>query len=217
MRTCPLVETLQRTFDMTILAHPDTPSHPLENRGLTRHTYIIEVMTVTVFVGNFFTPFRYRFTITIIIIINRRVVFDHLDKAFCILKLDISERQCGQQQGGERERRDKIGTEQTSDGEAGTEGWEESSSTSCVIRRVDFIVSPPDQYPFALVSWTGSKVYTHITSVQSELHSVNLTLLLQQFNRSMRRYSVKECGMSVTAHGIYSMAEVSELVYCLYI
>ena len=164
----------------------------------------------------------YHFVINIrfkITIINRRVGFDHLDKAFCILKLDISERQCGQQQGGDRERgrRDVIGTEQTSDGEAGTERWGEGSSTSSVIRRVDFIVSPPDQYPFALVSWTGSKVYTHITSVPSELHSINLTLLLQQFNRSMRRYSVKECGMSVTAHGIYSMAEVSELVYCLYI
>ena len=163
----------------------------------------------------------YHFVINIhfkITIINRRVGFDHLDKAFCILKLDISERQCGQQQGGDRERgrRDEIGTEQTSDGEAGTEGWGEGSSTSSVIRRVDFIVSPPDQYPFALVSWTGSKVYTHITSVPSELHSINLTLLLQQFNRSMRRYSVKECGMSVTAHGIYSMAEVSELV-CVYI
>lgn len=27
-----------------------------------------------------------------------------------------------------------------------------------LIRRVDLIVAPPDQYPFALVSWTGSKV-----------------------------------------------------------
>ena len=32
----------------------------------------------------------------------------------------------------------------------------------------------------------------------------------QQFNRSMRRYSVKECCMSVTAHGIYSITEVRE-------
>ena len=27
-----------------------------------------------------------------------------------------------------------------------------------LIRRVDLIVVPPQQYPYALVSWTGSKV-----------------------------------------------------------
>ena len=27
-----------------------------------------------------------------------------------------------------------------------------------IIRRVDLIVTPPEQYPFALLSWTGSKV-----------------------------------------------------------
>ena len=28
-----------------------------------------------------------------------------------------------------------------------------------MIRRVDLIVTPPEQYPFAVVSWTGSKVH----------------------------------------------------------
>ena len=52
----------------------------------------------------------------------RRVQFDHLDKAFCIMKLTRSD--------------DKTP----------------------LVRRVDLIVSPPEQYPFSLVSWTGSKV-----------------------------------------------------------
>ena len=41
--------------------------------------------------------------------------------------------------------------------EEGQQGKEEARKQN-MIRRVDFIVSPPDQYPFALVSWTGSKV-----------------------------------------------------------
>jgi DNA polymerase/3'-5' exonuclease PolX len=108
--------------------------------------------------------------------IYRRVVFDHLDKAFCILKLDN-----GGVVGG---REDTVCHEETQE-LTSEEGPVRAKDDSTIIRRVDLIVSPPDQYPFALVSWTGSK----------------------QFNRSMRRYSVKECGMSVTAHGIYSMTE----------
>lgn len=37
---------------------------------------------------------------------------------------------------------------------------EEESRKQNMVYRVDFIVSPPEQYPFALVSWTGSKVTT---------------------------------------------------------
>ena len=55
----------------------------------------------------------------------RRVQFDHLDKAFCIMKLTVDE----------------------GDGKE-----------TVIIRRVDLIVTPPEQYPFSLVSWTGSKV-----------------------------------------------------------
>ena len=75
----------------------------------------------------------------------RKVKFDHLDKAFCILQLakvhvpptDEQEEEEGQ--------------------EEGQQGKEEARKQN-MIRRVDFIVSPPDQFPFALVSWTGSKV-----------------------------------------------------------
>ena len=63
----------------------------------------------------------------------RAGVFDSLDKAFCVLKLDSPEF------ASKSEVADDV---QTTD----------------LIRRVDLIVSPPDQYPFALVSWTGSKV-----------------------------------------------------------
>ena len=54
--------------------------------------------------------------------------FDHLDKAFCILKL---------KQKTDYQRKE-IGD---------------------MIHRVDLIVTPPKQYPFAVVSWTGSKVH----------------------------------------------------------
>ena len=60
----------------------------------------------------------------------RSGAFDSLDKAFCVLKLDSSESQV----------------------------TESDDQRTDLIRRVDLIVSPPDQYPFALVSWTGSKV-----------------------------------------------------------
>lgn len=62
--------------------------------------------------------------------VHRKVKFDHLDKAYCILKFN------------------KVDIKETDD----------DANEKTVIRRVDLIVSPPDQYPFALVSWTGSKV-----------------------------------------------------------
>lgn len=94
---------------------------------------------------------------------HRSGVFDSLDKAFCILKLDGA----------------------TVDYK--TEVAEESCPRAELIRRVDLIIAHHDQYPFALVSWTGSK----------------------QFNRSLRRYSDKELNMSVTAHGIYDRSKLS--------
>ena len=61
-------------------------------------------------------------------------MFDSLDKAFCVLKLDGA----------------------TVDSK--TEVAEESCPRAELIRRVDLIIAHHDQYPFALVSWTGSKV-----------------------------------------------------------
>lgn len=99
---------------------------------------------------------------------KRRVKFDHLDKALCILQLKAS-----------------LQTQIKGSAHHQKKATLSSSDDGPLIKRVDLIVAPPHQYPFALVSWTGSK----------------------QFNRSLRRYSVKECNMSVTAHGIYDIAE----------
>lgn len=66
----------------------------------------------------------------------RSGAFDSLDKAFCILRLDSTGL-------------DPKSSESESDN---------LTIPIDLIRRVDLIVSPPDQYPFALVSWTGSKV-----------------------------------------------------------
>ena len=63
----------------------------------------------------------------------RRVKFDHLDKAFCILKLDTLKKQ-----------------------------EDEGQGSGNIIRRIDLIVAPSEQYPYALVSWTGSKVHLHV-------------------------------------------------------
>ncbi len=69
---------------------------------------------------------------------HRRVKFDNLNKAFCILRLPRSS--------------DTTSTTTTATND------EEHEEPSCLVKRVDFVVSPPEQYPFALVSWTGSKV-----------------------------------------------------------
>ena len=82
--------------------------------------------------------------------IYRRLVFDHLDKAFCILKLDSGGVVGGEESTGCHDERG----EPTPEGDP-----EQAKKESTIIRRVDLIVSPPDQYPFALVSWTGSKVF----------------------------------------------------------
>ena len=36
---------------------------------------------------------------------------------------------------------------------------------------------------------------------------------MQQFNRSLRRYSVKECSKTVTAHGIFDIIKVCSLMH----
>jgi hypothetical protein len=54
-------------------------------------------------------------------------------------------------------------------------------------RRVDIIICPIEQHAFALLGWTGSRM----------------------FNRSMRLYSEKEFGYRVTSHGIYDHKNVS--------
>ena len=83
----------------------------------------------------------------------RRVKYDRLDKAFLIMKLEgpspLPQSPAGgieREAEGSRGGLEKMGAE------------EHAPQPSTITRRVDLIVSPPEQYPFALVSWTGSKV-----------------------------------------------------------
>ena len=55
-------------------------------------------------------------------------------------------------------------------------------------RRVDLIVSPYNQYYYALVGWTGNK----------------------QFNRDLRLYATRELGMHLTSHGLYDLKKVCQ-------
>ncbi|XP_796033.2 DNA nucleotidylexotransferase [Strongylocentrotus purpuratus] len=57
----------------------------------------------------------------------------------------------------------------------------EDSGRSWVARRVDFVIAPAGQYAFALLGWTGSKM----------------------FNRSMRDYTNKVMNMNLSSHGLF--------------
>ena len=96
---------------------------------------------------------------------HRRVKFDHLDKAFIILKLDPSVL-AG----------DSAGTEEEVGGDNGKREIAGRLEASPIFRRVDLIVSPPDQYPFALVSWTGSKVHVATSSISPDFVIVRYTI-----------------------------------------
>ena len=38
------------------------------------------------------------------------------------------------------------------------------------VRRVDLIVTPPNQFPFAVLGWTGSKVHVHTDTTLDLFH-----------------------------------------------
>lgn len=63
----------------------------------------------------------------------------------------------------------------------------EDSGRSWVARRVDFVIAPAGQYAFALLGWTGSKM----------------------FNRSMRDYTNKVMNMNLSSHGLFDKTNVS--------
>ncbi|KAI7852494.1 hypothetical protein BDC45DRAFT_189067 [Circinella umbellata] len=58
--------------------------------------------------------------------------------------------------------------------------WRQPGSSIC--RRVDFVVSPYENYPVAILAWTGSS----------------------HFERSIRLYAKKVMNVKVTSHGLYS-------------
>ncbi len=55
-----------------------------------------------------------------------------------------------------------------------------------IARRIDFIICPIDQFPFAILSWTGSR----------------------QFNRSIRLYCDRELNYKLSAHGLFDNKNV---------
>ena len=55
-----------------------------------------------------------------------------------------------------------------------------------IARRVDLIVCPVDQRPFAILGWTGSR----------------------QFLRSIKLYSMREFGYKLSSHGLYDSKNV---------
>ncbi|KAI9259411.1 hypothetical protein BDA99DRAFT_513216 [Phascolomyces articulosus] len=65
--------------------------------------------------------------------------------------------------------------------------WRQPGSTIC--RRVDFVVSPFENYPVAVLAWTGSSY----------------------FERSIRLYAKKVMNIKVTSHGLYSRATQERL------
>ena len=65
--------------------------------------------------------------------------------------------------------------------------WRQPGSTIC--RRVDFVVSPFENYPVAVLAWTGSS----------------------HFERSIRLYAKKVMNIKVTSHGLYSRATQKRL------
>ena len=68
-----------------------------------------------------------------------------------------------------------------------------SESRSWVARRVDLIIAPANQYPYALMGWTGSRM----------------------FNRSVRDYANKEMNMTLTSHGLYDKTNVSKFIHLI--
>ncbi|XP_053306033.1 DNA nucleotidylexotransferase [Spea bombifrons] len=87
---------------------------------------------------------------------SRKVdALDHFQKSFTILKLP------------------KISM--------GTGNREDTESKSWKAIRVDFVITPSEQYAFALLGWTGSR----------------------QFERDLRRYATHEKKMMLDNHGLY--------------
>ena len=66
---------------------------------------------------------------------------DNLDHCFCMFQVPTT----------------KISTEK----DLPMSTTEKTGGRGGAVRRVDLIVTPPRQFPFALLGWTGSKVPSH--------------------------------------------------------
>ncbi|XP_071947648.1 DNA nucleotidylexotransferase-like isoform X2 [Antedon mediterranea] len=112
---------------------------------------------------------------------NKKNSLDNISKAKQSTEKDISDNAlCLNEPIGEQSIRDQQIREQSIRDQPINKS--DTTITNCFFaRRVDLIFVPASQYPFALLGWTGSRM----------------------FIRSIRDYSRKEKNMILTSHGLY--------------
>lgn len=76
--------------------------------------------------------------------------------------------------------------------------------------RVDLVVVPVSQFPYALLGWTGSKVKGMLLGPGQGLWSVApiQPCFPQHFQRELRRFSRKERGLWLNSHGLFDPQQV---------
>ncbi|KAJ8026283.1 DNA-directed DNA/RNA polymerase mu [Holothuria leucospilota] len=116
---------------------------------------------------------------------KRQNTMDRFERCFSIFKLpsesEASENgakgeeryQDDGQEGGNPSKKMKMSSEVDSPKSDNKKTW--------IARRVDFVITPASQHPFALMGWTGSRM----------------------FCRSIRDYANKEMNMILTSHGLF--------------
>ncbi|XP_071827213.1 DNA-directed DNA/RNA polymerase mu-like isoform X3 [Apostichopus japonicus] len=121
--------------------------------------------------------------------VKRQSVMDHFERCFSIFKLPkdedvvttsgIDEERIHADEEEPSSPCKKLKTSGRSSGS--THGTSENESKSWIARRVDFVMTPASQHAFALMGWTGSRM----------------------FCRSIRDYANKEMNMILTSHGLF--------------
>ncbi|XP_073252923.1 DNA-directed DNA/RNA polymerase mu-like [Porites lutea] len=101
---------------------------------------------------------------------------DNLDHCFCMFQLTTTALASSESDSP---------TGSTRNGGSCTDDFQEGRGGRAV-RRVDLIVTPPSQFPFSLLGWTGSK----------------------QFNRSIRDYAWKILKIKLSNHGMWDHNQV---------
>ena len=78
--------------------------------------------------------------------------------------------------------------------------------------RVDLVVAPISQFPFALLGWTGSKVGSVLLGLAlgsgTGGPAETWSLFPQHFERELRRFSRKERGLCLNSHGLFDPEQV---------
>lgn len=78
--------------------------------------------------------------------------------------------------------------------------------------RVDLVVVPVSQFPYALLGWTGSKVGGLLLATGAGRGLPSGAPIqpgfLQHFQRELRRFSRKERGLWLNSHGLFDPQQV---------